>query len=210
MADLVICLRHGEKPSNAEHPCDAVRPGDKDGPGFDERGHEDPHSLTIRGWQRAGALAGTYLCGQLRPIEKLPPVTFLVPRYVHKTTGRDESARHRPYQTVYELARRFGIVPSPVRDPDDKPNVHADHSGYVGHLYQQIMDFRGIAVVCWEHKGLVKLAERLTPRLAPHEWPADGFDAIWRFQRGRLDPTYDFEPLHQDVLEPAPTKTTTE
>ncbi len=203
MSDLVICLRHGEKPINAEHPCQPVPSDDKNGPGFDEHGREYAHSLTIRGWQRAGALAATYLCGQLGPRASVTPVTFLVPRYVDEN-GRDESSRHRPHQTVYPLSRRLGQVPLPLDDPPGERHVHADDEGYVQQLYQLITKVCGVAVVCWEHKGLVALAKQLAPEDPPGGWCKERFDVLWRFQRPAPDATYDFERLDQDLLAPDP------
>jgi hypothetical protein len=42
----ILLLRHAEKPDRSES-----------GPGLTPEGQEDAQSLTLRGWQRAGALA---------------------------------------------------------------------------------------------------------------------------------------------------------
>jgi hypothetical protein len=59
---LILCLRHAEKPANAED--DSEEP-DANGPGFDQHGSTSRHGLTIKGWQRACALATTRFAGQL-------------------------------------------------------------------------------------------------------------------------------------------------
>jgi hypothetical protein len=187
MADLVFCLRHGEKPANAEDES-KLPDDDAHGPGFDVRGHENRHALTIRGWQRAGALAATQLCGQLADPSLVEPIIFLVPRYTDDD-GDDVSASHRPYQTVLALARRTDTFPNPTCQPDD-----------TNHLRDLVKGHEGTVVVCWEHKQLRKLAKLLTGEAKP-PWAGHEFDLIWRFTRDGAD-HYRLEMLPQDVLAP--------
>lgn len=43
-APVIMVIRHAEKPTQAAA-------------GVKQKGEESPHHLTVRGWQRAGALA---------------------------------------------------------------------------------------------------------------------------------------------------------
>lgn len=154
---LILALRHGEKPANAEDPG---RPLDDAGPGLDERGDINPASLTIRGWQRAGALAGSRLCSLLprQPVE----LSVLVPEY-------GSTQRHRAYETVHGLAQNLRVEPEPVCAADD-----------VGTLLASVISRQGTVVVCWEHSALADFGRRLAPEV-PEGWPDGRFDLVWRF-----------------------------
>jgi hypothetical protein len=195
-AEVVICLRHGEKPVNAEDGDRPVPPDDPHGPGFDERGRENPRSLTIRGWQRAGGLAATLLCGQLAPLANGQHVTFFVPSYTD-ADGRDTTADHRSHQTVVALARRLGSTPTAVPKP---AGADASDRPYVRLLHEAVSAADGVAVVCWQHGGLAKLAELLEATPPAGQWPDKRFDLIWLFRRAPKSGTYEFKSLEQGLL----------
>jgi hypothetical protein len=48
----ILLIRHAEKPEDPATP--------ELGPGLNEQGAADPHSLVIRGWQRAGTWAALF------------------------------------------------------------------------------------------------------------------------------------------------------
>ncbi len=171
--ELIIALRHGEKPANAEDDAQEV---DEAGPGFDEEGRENPSSLTLRGWQRSGALAGTALCGLLA---QRAGVTFAVPSYGH-------TDQHRSYQTVHALARRFGEKPKPWTSADE-----------VDELLTRALACDGTLVLCWEHDALAQFARKLS-HAAPADWPHGRFDVLWVFERS--DDAYGFKQIAQDLL----------
>jgi broad specificity phosphatase PhoE len=194
LSNLVICLRHGEKPINAEDKDKDV-PLDAEGPGLEESGTVNRESLTARGWRRAKMLAATNLCRQLARPDAGQPVDFLVPRYLDKATGQDETPSHRSYQTVLPLARRMGIVPTGLCDRGEVSTT----------LYEHVKDFAGTAVVCWQHEQLVRLAKCLAGEVAPSEWPHDEwphgrFDVLWLFRRDAPDQTYGWEQIDQDTF----------
>jgi hypothetical protein len=157
--DQIIALRHGEKPANAEQQS---APLDKAGPGLNERGYANRHSLTIKGWQRSGALAATRLCGLMAAPVLSEPRSLFVPRYGH-------TKHHRPYQTVHALALRVGAVP-------ETPCMAGD----VDTLYTRVLACEGTVVVCWEHDALIGLAALLSDE-APRDWPHGRFDVLWLF-----------------------------
>lgn len=173
----MICLRHGEKPENADHPD---RPPGEDGPGLDERGRVCPHSLTIKGWQRAGALAATNVAGQLAAGGDRPRI--FVPDYGE----RDES--HRTWQTVRPLSRRWHLGPRHPCNRDDVPGLIAEISTLVG----------GTAIVCWAHEGLSDLVEGLIGHKV--DWPDDRFDVLWLVEPNASSPQARFRAVDQRLL----------
>ena len=174
---LVICLRHGEKPGDAEDKDDPVGPG---GPGLDQCGRVDRHALTLRGWQRAGALAGTALCGCLDGLERAPAI--LVPSY------KDDYKGHRSFQTMLPLSARLGVEPRPVCRADE-----------VDELTKQLEALEGVVVVCWEHDALAQLAQGLTGD-AELDWPGRRFDVLWLVAPGETANDKRFEERDQRLL----------
>jgi broad specificity phosphatase PhoE len=153
---MIWAIRHGEKPANAEDPH---KDPDAAGPGLEVDGKVSPNSLTIRGWQRAGALAGSLLCGRLTADDG---VDVIVPSYGH-------SEHHRPYETVNSLAVRLGNEPQPLCDAAD-----------VNTLHEYVVAADRTLLICWEHDALAKLADLLCPP-SEHPWPEGRFDVIWQF-----------------------------
>src|SRR6516162_567774 len=110
MPTRVMIIRHGEKP--------LVKRQVPFGLTFD--GQEDWESLTVRGWQRAGALADLF--GPARG--PLQDANLAVPNLIYAskpaTTGSDPadsdevgegSKSKRPLQTITPLASKLGIIP---------------------------------------------------------------------------------------------------
>lgn len=173
---LIVCLRHGEEPANAE---DKSHPVDEDGWGLEPNGQVNRHCLTVRGWQRAGALAATEICGT---IGRGDDVSVLVPNY------DSDSLRHvRPYHTVLPFALRRGIKPRCVC-PADRVDL----------LAARLQDMTGTAVVCWKHDCLEDLVQRLTGSAAP--WPDDRFDVLWLLQPAAHGGQMELSTRHQALL----------
>jgi len=91
-ATEILLLRHAEKPDDAAS-----------GPGLTPDGREDPKPLTIRGWQRTGALAAV-----LAP--NWPASAHLSrPERIYASAFRDGGGHsRRPEQTVLPLAQKLG------------------------------------------------------------------------------------------------------
>ena len=160
---LILCLRHAEKPANAE---DDSKELDEDGAGFDQHGSLNRHSLTIKGWQRACALATTRLAGQLADDVDADDLEIFAPDY------DDDAKEHRPYQTVLPLRGLWRT--EKIRQPGTTDEVDE--------LHREVMKVDGIAIVCWEHDRLVDFVQKLVGDAREVAWPGDRFDVILRLR----------------------------
>ena len=162
----IMIIRHGEA-----HGEPGVSPPDR----------PDEHSLEVRGWQRAGALARFF-----RPKDgpsSLTPSTI----FASKIAGGSETKR--PQQTVAPLAALLGLT------------VQSDHAKTEAEaLMQQVSRCDGIVLVAWEHSVIPKLvaALRETPRDVPAEWPKHRYDLVWLLDRA--EGGWRFTAIEQDVL----------
>jgi hypothetical protein len=121
-------------------------------------GEPDKESLTVQGWQRAGALAHFFASeADLRP-----DVIF--------SSGIGAgSESHRPKQTVMPLAKLLGIEINEKHLRDEVEPLMSDVEGC-----------QGIVLVSWEHHripGLVALLKNAPA--VPAKWPDDRFDIVW-------------------------------
>jgi hypothetical protein len=173
---LILCLRHAEKPSNAENPNEAP---DESGPGFDGHG-ENPHSLTARGWARAWALAATNLCECLSHIDR-PPAIF-VPQH------DGDPAQYRSYQTMLPLSQRLGAADIEQPCPKDRIDL----------LSEAVWTTEGVALVCWEHDKLADFVQTLVDS-GDVAWPTGRFDLIWQLKSPSGVP-YSCDPKNQALL----------
>jgi broad specificity phosphatase PhoE len=152
----IMLIRHGEKPPPLGPPK-----------GIKEDGREDDHSLVVRGWQRAGALAA-YFCYPRDGAIVCPTKVYAPPE-----TGK-AGDHGRPYQTVSPVAAKLG-TPIDVRFTlDEEPQLAAD-----------VLSRSGVVLIAWEHKRIHKIANAILgdETTAPQTWPDDRFDVVWIFDR---------------------------
>ncbi|MEA2888995.1 MAG: hypothetical protein QOD11_3355 [Bradyrhizobium sp.] len=149
----VMFIRHAEKPG--------FPPGSD---GVTADGEQDDESLTVRGWQRAGALAHFF---NSQP--KLRPQTVFA-----SGTGHG-SKSNRPVQTVtpavdlFEQTAKLPFVTSHLKD--DLQGVMSD-----------VLSRTGIVLVCWQHELIPDLVKLLpNPPQVPQHWPGSRFDMVWVF-----------------------------
>jgi hypothetical protein len=166
---LIVCLRHAEKPANAEDDSEEL---DADGLGFDQHGSVSRHGLTIKGWQRACALATTRFAGHVAADVDVDDLEIFAPDY------DDDPKQHRPYQTVLPFCGLWRV--EKIRQPGTKDEIDE--------LYREVMKVDGIALVCWEHDRLAEFVEKLVGDTQKVVWPGNRFDVILR-----LRPTADDE-----------------
>ena len=161
----ITILRHAEKPSEPGSPQPFF--------GVNEQGQAQAESLTVRGWQRAGALSAALGAASV-PAPFVRPTVLFAPFYPDGTP-------HRPGETITPLARRLKLaVQMPVPKGQEAVLVSASLRP------QSEQD----VLVCWEHHHIpaiaVALAQALgVSTLAPNAtlWPDTDFSSALLFVR---------------------------
>jgi len=154
-------------------------------------GVQDVHSLSPRGWQRAGALVPFFRQAWAAQIETPDAV------YASKVgdteviaEGHDISQSLRPQQTVTPLVDAL----LPGRGLQTPYAVGAESE-----LVQTLEATEsGVVLVAWEHNHIPDIAKAFSSE-APATWPGSRFDDVWVFTRSP-DGTYAFAHVAQSLL----------
>ncbi len=175
-----MLIRHAEKPADSPPPHGVTKHGD-----------HDSESLTVEGWQRAGALAAFFAPthGPLQsPLLATPEVLYAAAPGKH--SGSDGSRSERPLQTITPLAKKLGRT---VRTDFTK--------GEETKLADAAMAEIGTVLVCWQHQVANLIANRILgdDTTAPQKWPSDRFDVVWVFDL-QGDGSYSFSQVPQMLL----------
>ena len=177
MLPKVTILRHAEKQLGDQPPF-SVGPD----------GIRDPESLSVRGWQRAGALVGLFVPRpEAATAPSLPTPTHLFASRVGETASKSR----RPRQTLEPLSERLGI------DIDGR-----FLKAQVDELVAAIRTTEGVAVVAWEHKMIPLIGTLLAGDLAtnPSVWPDNRYDLLWMFEPDESGTGYRFRQVPQMLL----------
>ena len=151
----ILLIRHAE-----EH----------DVTGVTDEGRADRHSLTVRGWQRAGALVRFFCPEQRQPY---------TPDAIFTSSVAPGSESRRPCQTVAPLLAfmraRGGVA---YNDAFAKPDTAA--------LAAEVMTRSGTVLIAWEHSRIPAIVAALpdAPQ-TPEKWPSDRYDLVWVLDRQR-------------------------
>jgi hypothetical protein len=177
-AQKIMLIRHGEKE-------DASPPFCVNGDGI-----HDKHSLSVRGWQRAGALVPFFGRPWATGIAR-PAILYgsrVAGEGVH-VAGEDVTKSLRPQQTLTPLSGALGI------------SINTDWSvGEEPQLVAAIKAETGIVLVAWEHKHIPLIARALSSD-APDRWPhGDRFDLVWVLDTIVGSGMYSFREIHQGLL----------
>lgn len=173
MPDKIFIIRHAEKPPASGPPL-----------GINSDGEPHPHSLVVRGWQRAGALV-PFFCDSRDAAIATPTSIFAPPS--HGTEGD----HGRPYETVVAIAERVGIT------IDTRFTLDGEEA-----LAEAVLALDGVVLIVWEHKRIVAIANALLgdDRIAPQSWPDDRFDVVWIFDRDVPPARFRFSQRPQRLL----------
>lgn len=175
-----MIIRHGEKPANVPPPH-----------GVTPHGEPDRESLSVRGWQRAGALAAFFAPSDdhfQQPLLATPDRVFAV-----RVAPGSESRRHQ--QTVAPLLEKLG----------DAAVSNFDYAKDHEHeLADAILAGQDIVLVCWEHERIPHIARHIpiNPQSPdpPGDWPEDRYDLVWVFELDPASSTYRFTIVPQLLL----------
>ena len=174
VSQVLMFIRHGEKP------------GDHGGPhGVNHHGEADPHSLSVRGWTRAGALAALF--GHAPKA----PQGVVGPQRVIATKASEKAKSRREVDTATPTAKRLAL------DLDDQYG-----HGHEATLAKDLIAFDGDALIVWHHGNLPELLGHLpiaNRDAVPKAWPEDRFDLIWVLTRS--GDAYVFSQVAQDLLD---------
>ena len=151
--------------------------------GITSEGQVDPQSLTVRGWQRAGALV-PFFCSEAR---RLP-----TPNAIFASGVASKSESKRPQQTVAPLhaaPRQRG--PVDYSEAFAKPDTSA--------LMAEVMTCSGIVLIAWNHSRIPDCVSSLpNPPRAPKDWPGNRYDLVWVLDR--TDDGWTFSEISQRLL----------
>lgn len=173
--DSMMFIRHAEKPGEHGAPH-----------GVNPHGEQDPHSLSVRGWTRAGALAALF--GQAPHANRAGIVR---PARVFATRPNGHAKSRRELDTATPTAQRIGV------EVDDRYD-HSDSD----ELVNALLGSGDPALVVWHHGAMRELLDRLPVANRddiPDEWPDERFDLVWVLSWS--GDAYTFTQVAQDLLD---------
>ncbi len=157
--DKIMLIRHAERPSADK----SVR-----GVAFD--GQKDKESLTVRGWQRAGALVRFFAPLHDRFAQK----ALARPAALYACRAAPEDPSLRPQHTLVPLAELLGV------------KLNGDHfHGDEMALVKDALSGEGPALIAWKHDAMHVIANAILrdKTTAPQHWPYSRYDLVWIFDR---------------------------
>lgn len=164
----IMFIRHAEKPDKSEK-------------GVTPDGEHDEHSLAVRGWTRAGALAALFANTQA-PLSQPTRIIATAPSHSYKSK--------REHDTALPTARRLGLSIDAQSVPDD-----------YAQLVETLTTSDDTTLIVWHHGSIpafIRSFPLANPEQVPREWPEDRFDLIWV-----LVPSgegYAWHQIEQDLL----------
>jgi hypothetical protein len=172
----IMLIRHGEKPQPARPPH-----------GISHEGKTDKECLTVRGWQRAGALASFFAPSNgSRQIPNIGKPHFL---FASKPLRRGGS--QRAVQTLTPLAEKLGMKVN-IRYPKEQ----------LDRMLEEVFSCEGVVLICWQHDFLPIIANRILGKstVVAQKWPEGRFDMVWVFDRTPKGDIYRFKEVPQCLL----------
>lgn len=172
----IMIIRHAEK----HHDGSSDR-------GVDIDGQHAKHRLTVRGWQRAGALARFFA-----PLGGFPPGSPLsTPAAIFASAATELSPSLRAQETVTPLAELLGVM-------IDASHMEGEERACVAAMLASPQP----VLVAWHHGHIVALAKTIAGiRLdCPTCWPDARFDVVWVLDRDADDGPWRFTQVCQQLF----------
>ena len=165
----IMIMRHGEKPA-------------KDGTtlGVNYAGDVDGTELSVRGWQRAGALARLFW-----PVAGTPPRPLAKPDKLYAAGPSTIDGSKRSKHTLAPLAALSGLSVNTNFGVDQEPALAAAISADTG-----------VVLVAWEHKRIQRIVASLAngSAIAPF-WAGGRFDVVLVLDAPQWNLTQAFQML---------------
>ncbi len=172
----IMIIRHAEKHQHGSH--------DR---GVSEDGRPAHHELTVRGWQRAGALVHLFA-----PPGGPPHGSRIhTPRSIFASDATRDSPSLRAMHTAGPLAAALGI-----------PVNHAYAEEEEAALAAVVIAAPSPALIVWHHAAIPRLVMEIAGKLprCPVHWPDDRFDLIWILERNAPCAGWSFSQVSQRLL----------
>jgi len=170
----IMLIRHAEKPA-------------ADISGVSEHGNEDPDELSVRGWQRAGALVRYFA-----PFGgKFAHPTLATPGLVFAAAPTDHAKSLRSKHTAKPLA---DFLQTPL---------NLDHSkGDEKAVAKAALSVAGPVLIAWEHRAIPEIAKHICNDSLPYpkQWPDERFDMVLVFDRSADNQPWTFTQIPQLLL----------
>jgi len=174
-ASKIMIVRHGEKPADKGVPK-----------GVTYQGEKDTEALSVRGWQRAGALSVLFApsYGPLQNTKLATPTKLIAPGVgPHSPSERSE-------QVISVLAGKIGLTIDTKYLKGDEKKVA-----------KLAMKSDGIVLIAWEHTNIHFIANKIMGEpVVPQAWPEDRFDIVYVFDYDAITDSYVFSQVPQMVL----------
>jgi hypothetical protein len=181
-AQTIMIIRHGEKPGGKMA-------------GVNEAGTKSDHDLSVRGWQRAGALACLFAPARGALQNELLAKPAFIFASASGDSGTGNSRSRRSEETVVPLAQRIGVAVD-LRFSKGQEKALAEAA--------QACD--GPVLIAWQHENIGVIANLILgaqvagAQVAPESWPSDRFDLIFVLSLNLLDGRYSFAQVTQCLL----------
>jgi hypothetical protein len=177
-APKIMIIRHAEKPAGKVA-------------GVNEAGASSAHDLSVRGWQRAGALSCLFAPAH-GPLQNslLAKPSFIFASAAATDPEPGDTKSRRSEETVAPLAQLIGV------------DINLKFSkGQEAALAKAALACDGTVLIAWRHEGIPVIANFiLGAEVVPQNWPKDRFDVVFVFTLNPLDGTYGFAQVGQRVL----------
>ena len=172
----IMIIRHAEKHQH----------GSRDR-GITEDGRPSHHELTVRGWQRAGALVHLFA-----PPGGLPEGCHIhTPRSIFASDATRDSPSLRAMHTAGPLAKALGISVN-----------HEYAEEQEAALAAAVRQAPSPSLIVWHHGAIPTLVKEIAGKLpaCPVHWPDDRFDLIWILERKDPKAGWSFSQFTQRLL----------
>ena len=167
----IMIIRHAEKHQHGA------------GHGVDEDGNHAAHELTVRGWQRAGALVHFF--------RSPPPGSPIqTPRAIFASAATRDSPSKRAMHTVKPLAAALGLSVHHEFPEDEEAALAA-----------VVLASPSPSLIVWHHGRIVDLVRAIAgPVACPRGWPDERFDMVWLLERDTAHGPWRFSQVAQGLL----------